>query len=84
VVGWFGGVPQHKIPSSVMAKPCFKTRYFEEPWSPDRNVQYNLTLTDTDKVQVLHSRGDNGVCTQLAPHKIGVPKQTSPPKATPE
>jgi hypothetical protein len=59
VVGRFGGVPQHKIPSSVMAKPCFKTRYFEEPWSPDQNVQWNLTSTDTDMVQVLRSRGDD-------------------------
>ncbi len=84
MVGRYGGVPQHIIPSSVMAKPCFKTRYFEEPWSPDRNVQWNFTLTDTDKVQVLHSRGDDGVRTQLAPHKIGVPKQTSSPKAMPK
>ena len=44
----------------------------------------NLTSTYTDKVQVWRSRGDDGVRTQLAPHKIGVPKQTSSPKAMPE
>jgi hypothetical protein len=67
-----------------MEKPCDKTKQLQEPWSPDQKVQWNLTTTDTDKVQVLRSRGDDGVRTQLAPHKIGVPKQTSSPKAMPE
>ena len=77
MVGRYGGVPQHIIPSSVMAKPCFKTRYLEEPWSPEQNGQWNLTSTDTDKVQVLRSRGDDGYAYRL--HPIELVFQSRPP-----
>jgi hypothetical protein len=61
----------------AMAKSCGKTRYWQEPWSPNQKVQWNMTLSNTDQVKDLRSRGDDGVCTQLDP--INLLFQSRPP-----
>ncbi len=57
-----------KYQAHAIAKPCNKTRYWQEQWLPNQKVQWNMTSFDTDQVQDLHSRGDFDVCAQLAPH----------------
>ncbi len=53
-----------------MAKSCGKRRYWQEPWSPNHNVQWNMMLSNTEQVKDLHNRGDVGVRTQPDPMKL--------------
>ena len=84
MVGGFGGVPQHIIPSSCNGKTLQQNKIITRAMVTRPKGAMELKSTDTDKVQVLRSRGDDGVRTQLAPHRIGVPEQISSPKAMPE
>ncbi len=68
----------------AIAKSCGKSRYWQEPWSPNHKVQWNMMSSNTNQVKDLRSKGDIGVHTQPVPYKIAVPKQTSLPKAKPE
>ncbi len=47
-----------------MPKSCGKTRYWQEPWSPNQKLQWNMMSSNTDHVKNLHSRGNFGVHTQ--------------------
>jgi hypothetical protein len=52
------------------AKSCGKTRYCQEPWSPNQKVQWNMTSSNTDQVKDLRSRGYDSVYTQLDSIKL--------------
>jgi hypothetical protein len=52
------------------AKSCSKTRYWQDLWSPNHKVQWNMTLSNTDQVKDLRNRDDVDVRTQSDPMKL--------------
>ncbi len=62
----------------VMAKPCNKTRLLQEPWSPDRKVQWNLLQPILTRYRFC-TIGVMLVMQTACTPRIGVPKQTSSP-----
>ena len=71
VVDRFGGVPQHKIPSSCNWQHLAANKILIRAMVTSPKYAWNMTSSDTDQVQDLRSRGDDiGATPQLAPQEL--------------
>ena len=66
MAGRFGGVPQHKIPSSCNWQHLAANKILIRAMVTSPKYAWNMASSDTDQVQDLRSRGDHIGTTRTA------------------